>query len=281
MVLAVCRIRFVVVFFLAFITHLSLAAEVDFFSPTGEVKKVRQVSVRFSEQMVAFGDPREVNPFDIVCPAPGKGHWADQRNWIYDFDYDLPAGVACTFTIKKGLTALSSDPVKTTRAYSFNTGGPAVMQSEPYSGSWSTVDENQIFVFGLDAPATADSIQKHVHCQVDGIAEQVPVKLITGKLRASILGWREAFLTRYYQFAFKLDNGTRHSMIFGIDEQGSDREKFLKLRDSANSPIVVMQCTRTFPNKAQIRIVWGKGVTSASGIPTSQDQILEFKARPV
>jgi uncharacterized protein YfaS (alpha-2-macroglobulin family) len=280
MVFSCNRVRLAVVLFFPLLSQLAFAAEVDFFSPSGEVKKVRQVAVRFSEQMVAFGDPREVNPFDIVCPAPGKGRWADQRNWIYDFDYDLPAGVACTFTVRKGLAALGGAAIKATQTYSFNTGGPAVLQSEPYSGSWSTVDENQVFVLGLDAPATAESIQKNVHCQVDGIAEQIPVKLITGKLRTSILDWREAFLTRYYQFAFKLDNGVRHSAIIGIDERGSDKEKFLRLRDNANSPIVVMQCARVFPNQAAIKIVWGKGVTSFSGIPTSQDQILEFRARP-
>ncbi len=32
--------------------------QVEFFSPQGTVKTVRQVSVRFSEQMVPFGDPR-------------------------------------------------------------------------------------------------------------------------------------------------------------------------------------------------------------------------------
>jgi uncharacterized protein YfaS (alpha-2-macroglobulin family) len=280
MIIANRLVRLAVAFLLAVLPHLGHAAGIEFFSPSGEVKKVRQVAVRFSEQMVAFGDPREVNPFDIDCPAPGKGRWADQRNWIYDFEYDLPAGVACTFSLSKGLTSLSGNAFTGARAYSFNTGGPAVLQSEPYSSAWSTVDENQVFVFGLDAPATADSIKKNVHCQVDGIAEEIPVKLITGDLRASILGEREAFLTRYYQFAFKLDDGTRRSMIVGIDERGSDREKFLRLRDSANSPIVVLQCARTFPNQAQVRIVWGKGVTSFSGIPTSQDQILEFRARP-
>ena len=119
-----------------------------------------------------------------------------------------------------------------------------------------------------------------MHCEADGISEQIPVKLIIGKMRTSILDWREAFLTRYFQVIFKRGNNEGHSFIFGINERGSDREKFLKLRDSANSPIVVLQCTRTFPNQAHIKLVWGKGVTSISGIPTSQDQTLEFRARP-
>ncbi len=41
---------------------------VEIFSPQGTVKGVRQVSVRFSEQMVPFGDPRGlIEPFDIFC----------------------------------------------------------------------------------------------------------------------------------------------------------------------------------------------------------------------
>ena len=280
MVLAINRFRLAIVVVLVFLSQLSHATEVDFFSPSGEVKKVRQVAVRFSEQMVAFGDPREVDPFDINCPAKGKGRWADQRNWIYDFEYDLPAGIACTFSIKKGLTSLSRNAIKNTNTYSFNTGGPAVLQSEPYSGAYSTIDENQIFVLGLDAPATADSIQKNVHCQAEGISEQIPVHLITGKLRNSTLDWREAFLTRYYQVTFKRGESEGHSFVFAIDEHGSDREKFLKLRDGANSPIIVLQCKRTFPNQSHINLVWGKGITSISGIPTSQDQVLEFRTRP-
>ncbi len=279
MLIAHRHLRLAVVFLLSVLPCFAHAAEVEFFSPSGEVKKVRQVAVRFSEQMVAFGDPREVNPFDISCPAAGKGRWADQRNWIYDFEQDLPAGVACSFSVKKGLASLKGSAIKAA-SYTFNTGGPAVMQSEPYSGDYSTIDENQIFVLGLDAPATDDSIQKNVHCEADGISEQIPVKLIIGKLRNSILDWREAFLTRYYQITFKRGNNEGHSFIFGIDERGSDREKFLKLRDGANSPIVVLQCARTFPNQAHIKLVWGKGVTSVSGIPSSQDQILQFRARP-
>ena len=39
---------------------------VESFSPLGVVKQVRQVQVRFSEQMVSFGDPGVVPPFDPV-----------------------------------------------------------------------------------------------------------------------------------------------------------------------------------------------------------------------
>ncbi|MCW5624011.1 MAG: hypothetical protein KIT73_04750 [Burkholderiales bacterium] len=58
------------------------AAQVEWFSPEGEVKGVRQVTARFDTPMVPFGDPRLVEPFDIDCPAAGSGRWADGRNWV-------------------------------------------------------------------------------------------------------------------------------------------------------------------------------------------------------
>src|SRR5512139_3208177 len=59
--------------------------QVEMFSPQGVVKGVRQVSVRFSEPMVPFGDPQGLmEPFDILCPEKGTSRWADGKNWIYD-----------------------------------------------------------------------------------------------------------------------------------------------------------------------------------------------------
>ena len=48
-------------------------ARVDFFSPQGTVKGGRQVTARFSEQMVALGDPRLPDPFEVKCLEEGKG----------------------------------------------------------------------------------------------------------------------------------------------------------------------------------------------------------------
>jgi hypothetical protein len=64
----------------------SSATQVENFSPQGYVKAVRQVTARFSAPMVALGDPRLDDPFAIDCAQPGKGRWADGRNWVYDFE---------------------------------------------------------------------------------------------------------------------------------------------------------------------------------------------------
>src|SRR4030067_223416 len=102
-------------FLVLFIMRPSYGEEnprVEIFSPQGAVKGVRQVSVRFSEQMVPFGDPRSlIDPFDIDCPAKGTSQWADGRNWVYDFEKDLAAGIQCEFRLKPGLKTLSEKEV--------------------------------------------------------------------------------------------------------------------------------------------------------------------------
>src|ERR1039458_8250674 len=95
---------FAVIIFVLLFAHTGSAEEpasIETFFPQGMVKTVRQVSARFSEQMVAFGDPRSEDPFEITCPEKGRSRWADSRTWIYDYDRDLPAGVVCEFTMKK------------------------------------------------------------------------------------------------------------------------------------------------------------------------------------
>src|SRR5688572_33080902 len=115
-------------------TQLSAAAQVQLFSPQGEAKNVRQVTARFSEPMVAFGDPRLADPFTVQCdgdPArlKGRGRWADARNWIYDFEADLPGGQRCKFALKADAKALSGQPIEGKREFSFHTGGPAIVAS--------------------------------------------------------------------------------------------------------------------------------------------------------
>ncbi|HEX8956796.1 MAG TPA: hypothetical protein VF798_11005, partial [Burkholderiaceae bacterium] len=123
---------------------LAQETSVESFSPEGNVKGVRQVTARFTAQMVPFGDLRLSDPFTIDCPETGKGRWIDGKNWSYDFERDLPAGVACDFSLKPDLKDLQGAGVGGNRHFRFSTGGPSVAQSEPREGEW--LDENQYFL---------------------------------------------------------------------------------------------------------------------------------------
>jgi hypothetical protein len=96
--------------------YASAAPQIETFAPQGLAKNARQVVVRFTEPMVAFGDLRLPDPFAVRCEGDaerlkGRGRWADQKNWIYDFDADLPAGQRCQFTLNADLQSAGCQPV--------------------------------------------------------------------------------------------------------------------------------------------------------------------------
>ena len=176
---------------IAFALMMSISADaiaadpVALFSPNGTVKQIRQATARFTVPMVALGDPRLADPFDIDCAAHGRGRWADERNWVYDFDADLPAGVRCTFKLRDGLRDRDGAPVSSSRSFVFDSGGPAIRTSLPYEGS--TIDEDQVFLLALDSQATPASIERAAYCAIDGLAERVPLRVLVGEDRKSVV----------------------------------------------------------------------------------------------
>lgn len=230
------------VFVLLFSPLLVSAAQpqVEMFSPEGTVKQVRQVTARFSVQMVIFGDPKLEDPFEVMCPEKGRGRWVDGRTWSYDFARDLPAGVVCRFTVKPNTRTVAGGAIMGRREFSFNTGGPAVAEVEPWRDH-EAIQQDQAFVVTLDGEADEASVTRHVYCSIGGIKERVGIRLI----------------------------------------QGAERQEILKATelDRKKQPILVFQCRQTFPSRSEVKIVWGKGVSSKSGIATTEDQVLSYKAR--
>jgi len=166
----------------AFAGFAAAAPQVDVFTPRGEAKGVRQVAVRFSEPMVAFGDLRLADPFAVRCEGDGarlkgRGRWADTRNWAYDFESDLPAGQRCTFTLKPELKSVSGAALAGEREFSFHTGGPAVMVSLPSEGH-SAIDDEQWFLLAFDAPLDKASLERGAWCEAKGVNERIPLKVL-------------------------------------------------------------------------------------------------------
>jgi uncharacterized protein YfaS (alpha-2-macroglobulin family) len=234
-----------ILLFCLFLPVSAFAADapwVEVFSPQGIVKEVRQVTVRFSEQMVPFGDPSGlIEPFDIDCPEKGAGRWADGKNWVHDFDRNLPAGIRCTFKLKPELKALSGNGIGGQQHFSFSTGGPAIKASIPYEGEG--IDEDQIFILTLDAEPCEESVLQHVTFSVEGIQDQIGIRIVEGKEKERI--FKSQFRHRRPPFP----------------------------------PMVFAQSKQRFPADTKVTLVWGKGVMSKTGVANEKDQVLRFKTR--
>ncbi len=222
----------------AFLCYADEGVRVELFSPQGVVKGVRQVTARFSGPMTTFGDPRTDSPFVIACPEKGAGRWADMKNWVYDFDRDLPAGVACTFALQEGLSSLAGSAVSGERIFTFSTGGPGVISLRPRNND--KIDEQQVFLLTLDGEADEASVLANVRFSIAGIAEPVGIEIVTGAVRAELL----------------------------------------KARGRAdNNRTLLIRSRQSFPSKAEVKLIWGAGIASASGVKTAAEQIFNFTVR--
>ena len=239
---------------------------VDAFSPQGTAKGIRQASARFSAPMVPFGEPRLADPFDVSCGVKGSGRWVDDRNWVYDFGRELPAGLRCTFRMRSGVADVAGQAVDAAN-YAFSTGGPAIVGSVPYAGVRG-IDEAQAFVLALDAVATDESVDEQVWCDVAGIGERLGVRRLQGADRVTVLEANRAFVEEHLR---------RYYRLGGRSYRKADWSTVLQ---APALPLAVVQCQRPLPNDAQVRLVWGKVVAAASGIATARDQTLAYQTRP-
>lgn len=222
-------------------TALAQEAGVENFTPQGQAKAVRQVTARFATPMTAFGDLRGPMPFEVDCSAPGAGRWVDVRTWSYDFERDLPGASSCRFTLRAGLRDLAGQPLGGQRDFAFGTGGPAVLRAQPREGD--SIDEQQVFLLGLDAPATADSVTRAAWCRADGIVEKIGVRILEGEEAGPLMEARRDFVKRH-------------------------------------KAVVALQCRRTLPAGAKVALVWGKGIAAPNGIAVAEDQELAYRVRP-
>ena len=221
------------------------AATIASVSPQGEVAQVQQVTVKFSEAVVRFGDPRLPDPMALACQGavpPGTGRWVNDRAWVYDFREALGPGVRCTLSTRpdwKPTAALTG-----ATEFAFGTGGPAIVSTQPDAGA--QIDEDQFFVLRLNGAAVEASVLANAWCEVEGIGERIGVKVIGGEARAALLKARRI-------------------------EKKEQIERTL-----------ILACQRPLPNGAAARLVWGRGIGAAANpkVTTTIEQRLRFTVRP-
>ena len=253
----------VVVFSLFAAVAAQDTAKVESFSPQGQVKDVRQVVARFSHPMVSFGDPRTEPPFNISCAGTtGRARWADARNWLYDFEQDLPAGVECSFTTKPGLKTFAGATVAP-QTFRFSTGGPSIRGAWPDEGAHD-IDEGQVFLLALDAHADLASVRANAYCSVAGIGERLPLTILEGIERERILAEQK----NRAQILFEVLTKRGRRGVVGVKDE--------RLKDA---PIVVARCGRPLPAGAQVRLVWGAGIQTTNQIATTEAQSLPYQVR--
>ncbi|MBS0445290.1 MAG: alpha-2-macroglobulin [Proteobacteria bacterium] len=220
------------------------AAQIAGVTPQGEVAQVLQVTVRFSEAVVPFGDLKQPDPMSIACEggAPaGSGRWANDRTWLYDFRAALGPGVRCSVSLRAGWKPLAGELGGKT-SFRFGTGGPAIVAIEPYART--EIAEDQYFLATLSGAVVPASVADHAWCEAEGIGEKIPVRIVEGDARAQLL-------------------------------------KTHRLDAAQAARTLVLACQRPLPGGAAMRFVWGQGIAVAANaaVVTTIEQRYDYKVR--
>jgi uncharacterized protein YfaS (alpha-2-macroglobulin family) len=223
------------------------ALQITSVSPQGEISRVRQVVAKFDDSAVSFGDPKAPAPLSLACndaqATKGTGRWLNERQWVFDFENDLPPGVRCSLQVVPTFQSPKSQAISGKASYAFSTGGPFIQTLRP--STYQRIDEEQYFVLQLNGPATLASIRDSVWCSVEGLGERVQVKLIEGSERAALL-------------------------------------KSLNLEKAASADplrIATLACNRRLTAASKIQLVYGKGVATPGGVANSIEKRYNFQVR--
>ncbi len=223
------------------------ALQITSLSPQGEVSKIRQLVAKFDTPVVTFGDPKAAAPVTLNCSdaqaTKGNGRWVSDREWAFEFENDLPPGVGCTVQVKTSIKSVYGAQYTGVSSYKFNSGGPFVQSVRPSTGD--RIDEEQYFLLRLNGAATLKSIQDNVWCAAEGLGERVAVKLIGGSERDELL-----------------------------KSQGLEKE-------AAAEPLkfVTLACNRRLSPGSKLQVVYGKGVSTPSGVANSIEKRFNFAVR--
>jgi hypothetical protein len=225
--------------------HAAQPARVAALSPQGEVAQVQQVQMRFSDAVVAMGDPRLPAPFVLACngstPA-GSSSWDNDRSWTYTLHQPIAAGSRCTLKANPAFMPLGG-ALQGPTEFSFSTGAPVVLAVNPYAGA--TVEEDQHFLLRLNGAPDMDSVRSKAWCEVEGLGERMPVRVV----------------------------------------EGAEREQILKALRRDIGPggfLLLLRCQRPLPADVGVRVVWGAGIASAGQpqLVTRRAQRYGWKVRP-
>ena len=218
------------------------AADISSVSPLGTQSQVSAIDIVFSANVIPLGRNDLPAPVAVKCTGSqvkGHGKWSDGAHWSYEFEETLPAGVQCTITPDAAFRDIDGKPVQGKKQYRFDTGRLAIESVGP-SGK---ISEDQAFTVRFNLPVQAASLQEHATCVVQGLGEQIPVKVLSEQDKQTVITQARPYL------ADEADN------------------------------IAFVQCARRLPSSAKGKLVIGQAVRSQGGVSMSKPYNFEFEVR--
>ncbi|MCC2981000.1 alpha-2-macroglobulin family protein [Sphingomonas sp. IC4-52] len=233
-------------------------------TPGGNGGAVERFTIRFSQAMVALGDPRATGPINVTCSVNGEGRWVDQQTYVWEFASALPGGTTCEVKTREGLKSAGGYALQDARSFTVSAGGPTARAVLP--GTHEEIEEDQVFLVAANMPATPQSIAANAYCAVDGIGEKIAVDVLPADMPGELLAKMGADRWEVRNF---LENA---GLPTAVPAEAADRRE-------AFAGVTALKCRRPLPPGRDMALVWGAGIAGAGGKRAGADQRFDYTVR--
>lgn len=140
--------------------------EVVRFSPEGDVPIAPNLSITFSQPMVAVTSQEEAArtvPVKLSPQPPGKWHWIGTRTLLFEPDGRFPMATEYRITVPAGTQSAGGAKLAQTKSWSFTTPAPTVKNFVPGT---NTVQRRDVLMFAeFDQRIDPATVLKHVRIE--------------------------------------------------------------------------------------------------------------------
>lgn len=131
--------------------------EVVRYAPEGSVPLAPELSVTFSQPMIALTSQEEAAtnvPVKLIPQPPGKWHWLGTKTLLFGNDGRFPMATTYIVTVPAGTRAANGSTLATEKSWRFTTPPPTVKASYPSKDSTQPRDALMFMEFDQRVAAT-------------------------------------------------------------------------------------------------------------------------------
>ncbi len=214
--------------------------QIERFSPDGNASLVADLSVTFSQPMIAVSSQTQASetvPVKITPEVKGKWRWLGTDTLVFDAETRFPMATKFTATIPKGTKSAVGGALNQDFSWTFTTPPPkaeAFAPKTPYEGIFP---EYAIIAAKFNQEIDANAILPKIRVVVDG--KDFPVKLVA---------------------------------------VGPTFNSIQQLGDYQPKNSILFQTLETLPLNSEVTVIFAKGLPSAEGVGVSETvQVFSFK----
>lgn len=215
------------------------AAHVRQFSPQGQVDRQVRATAVFGADLVPLGQPEAAAPFEVNCGGVG-GKGRWSDSKTWTYLLERPLAPGERCDFRLKPGLKAANGEAVQGEPAYAFFAPGPWPRSVTPGAGAGIEEDQAFLVEVSSPVRRASVEKHVWCEAEGVGNRIPIRFLADAERNAALA-------------------TVHR--------------------SPTAGSLGLTCSERLPPGAKMKLVWGAGVESESGVKASREEYFPYRVR--